>query len=88
MNNHGDTYTVEPQVFEQTRSSICLGQYVKSLPIWARKAEQDGSITTQGGKTHYKAGDMTVFNNEDETNGNAVDARTFDHLYGEDTSSS
>lgn len=71
MDNGGGTYTVEQLVFEQTYSPIGPGQYIKSLAVWAHKAEQDGSITTREGKTHYQAGDMIVFNNEDETDGYA-----------------
>ncbi len=86
LNNGGDVYTVGQDVFAETYRSVGEGRYVKTQPVWARVADQDGQIQTKEGATHYEAGDMIVFNRENETDGYAMKAETFKRLYERDTS--
>ncbi len=81
VNNGGDIYTVNREVFERTYELISPGVYQKTQPVWARKAEADGSIQTKEGETQYRAGDMIVFNDPDEKDGYAMTAEKFNDLY-------
>lgn len=66
---------------QRTYRSIRPGVYVKDQPVWARKADEDGSIQTKEGATRYQAGDMIVFNDEQQSDGYAMTAETFERLY-------
>lgn len=81
VENDGEVYTVEQETFERTYRQVSPGQYVKVQPVWARQAEVDGKIETKEGETHYKAGDMIVFNREDETDGYAMSMEKFQKMY-------
>ncbi len=81
VENSGDVYTVEQKTFERTYRPVGAGQYVKVQPVWARQAEADGKINTKEGETNYRAGDMIVFNREDETDGYAMSPEKFQKLY-------
>lgn len=81
VNNGGDVYTVERGVFERTYRMLGPGVYAKDQPVWARVAAADGNIHTREGITNYLAGDMIVFNDENERDGYAMSAKTFDRLY-------
>ncbi len=87
VDNGGDIYTVDQETFAHTYRAVGPGQFVKSQPVWARVADKDGKIQTKEGETHYRAGDMIVFNREDEKDGYAMTADTFDRLYEYATSS-
>ena len=81
VNNGDDVYTVNAATFESTYRSVSPGVYQKTQPVWAREAEADGSIQTKEGETHYRVGDMIVFNDPDEEDGYAVTAEKFNELY-------
>ena len=81
VDNNGDVYSVDADVFERTYRNIRPGIYVKSTPIWAEKASQPGSVTTKEGESHYKAGDYLVSNNEDGTDAYCIRAREFESMY-------
>ena len=81
VENEGDTYTVDNDSFQNTYRSVGPAQYIKTEPIWARKAIEAGKITTKEGETPYQAGDMIVFNNEDETDGYSMSLQKFEKLY-------
>lgn len=81
VNNDGDVYTVERDTFERSYRMVGPDAYVKDQPVWARRAETDGKIRTKEGTTHYRAGDMIVFNDENERDGYAMSAETFERLY-------
>ena len=81
VNNGGNVYTVERETFEQTYRIVSPGVYAKDQPVWARVADVDGKIQTKEGETHYLAGDMIVFNDEEARDGYAMTAETFERLY-------
>ena len=81
VNNGGNVYTVERETFEQTYRMVSPGVYAKDQPVWARVADVDGKIQTKEGETHYRAGDMIVFNDEEGRDGYAMTAETFERLY-------
>ena len=81
VDNGGDVYTVERETFERTYRPVGPGVYVKVKPVWARIAREDGVIRTKEGETSYRAGDMIVFNDENERDGYAMTAETFERLY-------
>ena len=81
VNNGGDVYTVAQETFEATYRVVSVGLFVKVQHIWAQVADVDGTIQTKEGETHYKAGDMIVFNDERQRDGYAMDAETFAKLY-------
>lgn len=81
VNNGGDVYTVERETFERTYRMVSPGLYKKTQRIWARVADVDGKIQTKEGETHYRAGDMIVFNDEEQRDGYAMKTETFEKLY-------
>jgi hypothetical protein len=60
---------------------VSPGVYVKVQVVWARVADTDGKIRTKEGETHYRAGDVIVFNDQEEQDGYAMTAETFARLY-------
>ena len=83
VDNAGDVYTVDADVFKDTYSPVGSGPgtYVKSTPVWATKAEKAGSVATKDGRTHYEAGDYIVSNNSDGSDQYAITAAKFETLY-------
>ena len=81
VNNGGNVYTVERETFEQTYRMVSPGVYVKDQPVWARVADVEGKVQTKEGETHYRTGDMIVFNDEEEQDGYAMTAEAFERLY-------
>lgn len=81
VNNGGDVYTVEESVFARTYREQSPGVYVKHTQVWARIAEEAGSIETKEGATHYEAGAYLVFNDADGNDGWAVEAADFEAMY-------
>lgn len=76
-----DVYTVEQSSFAKSYKPLDNGRYIKTQPVWARQANEDGAIKTKEGATHYKAGDMIVFNDEEESDGYAMSLAKFESLY-------
>ena len=81
VDNDGDVYSVDADVFERTYRRTGPGAYVKTTPVWAEKAGQAGSVATKEGATAYQAGDYIVSNNADGTDGYAMSAEKFESLY-------
>ena len=81
VDNNGDIYTVDRQVFANTYHQVKPGAYVKMTPVWAEVAEKEGSVKTKEGASHYKAGDYLVFNNEDGTDAYCISAAKFEAMY-------
>jgi hypothetical protein len=81
VDNNGDVYTVDADVFARTYRRVDAGRFVKTTPVWAERATGAGSVATKEGRTHYADGDYIVFNNEDGTDGYAVSAAKFEAMY-------
>lgn len=81
VNNNGDIYTVDRDVFARTYREQSTGRYVKSTPVWAEVADKAGYINTKEGKSAYQKGDYLVYNNEDRTDGYCVSAGKFNSMY-------
>ena len=81
VDNDGDVYTVAAAVFARTYKKTGVGAYVKKTPVWASRAERDGSVKTKEGATKYKAGDYLVSTNEDGTDAYAIGAEKVRELY-------
>jgi len=81
VDNNGDVYTVDGEVFARTYRRTGPGTYVKTTPIWAERASHAGSIQTKEGVTHYDPGDYIVSNKEDGSDEYAVAAAKFESLY-------
>jgi hypothetical protein len=81
VDNDGDVYTVDREVFARTYRRTGVGAYLKITPIWAEKAEDDGSVPTKEGATQYRAGDYLVFNEESGGDAYAIDADKFEAMY-------
>ena len=84
VDNEGDVYTVDAEVFERTYRPTGPGTYVKSTPVWAERAAEAGSVRTKEGVTHYEAGDFIVSNNADGSDSYAMTAEKFESLYEPD----
>ncbi len=86
VDNAGETYTIDKESFAKTYSEVSAGQYIKTAPVWAIQSEEDGQLETKEGVSHYNAGDVLVFNNEDLTDGYSVPAEKFFSEYEEQES--
>ncbi len=84
VNNAGDTYTIDADVFARTYRQLTPGVYVKTTPIWAEVASEAGAIDTKEGKSHYAAGDYIVWNTSDGTDGYCISRAKFDTMYEPD----
>jgi len=81
VDNNGDTYTVDQQVFSKTYRQVSPGGYVKSTPIWAQIAKESGAVKTKEGTSDYKPGDYLVSNNENGTDAYCISAAKFESMY-------
>jgi hypothetical protein len=81
VDNKGDVYTVDRETFARTYRAQGPGQYRKTTPVWAEKAEHDGAIRTKEGVTQYKAGSYLVLNDAEGQDGYAVTAPSFEAMY-------
>ena len=81
VDNEGDVYTVDANVFERTYRQTGPGMFVKTTPIWAERASHAGSVQTKEGVTHYDAGDYLVSNSSDGADDYAIAADKFESLY-------
>jgi hypothetical protein len=81
VDNDGDVYSVDAEVFARTYRRTGHGSYVKTTPVWAEKADRAGSVTTKEGSTAYQPGDYIVSNDADGSDSYAMTAATFESLY-------
>ena len=84
VDNQGDVYTVDADVFARTYRQTGPGIYVKATPVWAEQAQRAGKVKTKEGVTHYEAGDYLVSNNSDGSDEYAIAAAKFESLYAPD----
>jgi hypothetical protein len=84
VDNDGQVYTVDADVFARTYRKIGTGAYVKTTPIWAEKAARAGTVNTKEGSTSYEPGDYLVSNNPDGSDEYAIKASEFEDLYTAD----
>lgn len=85
LDNNGDIYTVDNEVFMKTYRRIDPGKYIKITPIWAEVAAKEGSVRTKEGESFYQKGDYLVYNNEDGTDAYCISTTTFGSMYELDT---
>jgi len=81
VDNAGDVYTVDAEVFARTYERVLAGVYIKITPVWAEVATHAGSVKTKEGQSHYQAGDYIVSNNSDGSDKYAVSATKFEQMY-------
>ena len=81
VNNKGDIYTIDNEVFQRTHRKVSPGVYVKTTPIWAEIATEAGVAKTKEGKSHYEVGDYLVSNSEDGTDAYCITAAKFESMY-------
>jgi hypothetical protein len=81
VDNDGDVYTVDADVFARTYRQTGHGLFVKTTPVWAERAQQAGSVGTKEGSTRFEAGDYVVSNSPDGDDAYAISAARFDALY-------
>ncbi len=84
VDNAGDIYTVDREVFANTYRKEGAGKYVKTTPVWAEVAAEAGSLATKEGQSSYAAGDYLVYNNEDGSDAYCVNAAKFESMYEPD----
>jgi hypothetical protein len=81
VDNDGDVYSVDAEVFARTYRQTGTGAYVKTTPVWAERAGHAGIVKTKEGSTQYQPGDYLVSNNSDGSDEYAVKAEKFENLY-------
>jgi len=87
VDNDGDVYTVDADVFARTYRQTATGAYVKTTPVWAERVTTAGSVKTKEGATQYEPGDYLVSNNRDGSDEYAMKAQKFEDLYAPDDKS-
>jgi hypothetical protein len=81
VDNNGNTYTIDADVFKRTYRHVGNGQYQKSVIIFAEQASHPGTIKTKEGTTDYKKGDYLVYNNHGRQDGYAMSEEDFYRMY-------
>jgi hypothetical protein len=81
VDNSGDIYTVDGEVFKRTYRGTGPGTYVKSTPVWAEQATKPGKVKTKEGVTDYNSGDYIVFNQDSGGDSYAVSRESFERMY-------
>jgi hypothetical protein len=84
VDNGGDVYTIDAEVFARTYRQTATGAYVKITPVWAERAAHAGRLVTKEGSTQYEPGDYLVSNSSDGSDEYAIDAAKFENLYTPD----
>ena len=84
VDNQGDIYSVNGDVFARTYRRVGPGVYVKTTPVWAEVASEPGSVVTKEGRSNYEAGDYLVYNNEDGMDTYCVGRAKFESMYEPD----
>jgi len=85
VDNDGDVYTVDAEVFARTYRRVSPGMYAKATPVWAEVAETGGVIRTKEGASRYVAGDFLVYNDEAGGDGYCMGAEKFRAMYEPDS---
>ena len=81
VNNNGDIYALDREVFAATYRQVRPGHFSKITPVWAAVAIAPGVVRTKEGASHYDAGDYLVANNEDGTDAYCISAAKFESMY-------
>lgn len=81
VDNDGDFYTVDAEVFAKTYQRLSPGVYLKTTPIYAEQATSAGRVKTKEGESEYRAGDYIVFNNPDGSDAYCISSEKFDAMY-------
>ena len=84
VDNAGDVYTVDAEVFARTYREVGPGRYVKVTPVWAEIASEAGAVATKEGQSRYEAGDYLVSNDEGGTDAYCISAAKFEAMYEQD----
>jgi hypothetical protein len=84
VDNEGDIYTIDSEVFAKTYRRVRPGIYIKATPVWAEVATTSGVVETKEGRSHYQKGDYLVYNDRDETDAYCVSAAKFEAMYAID----
>lgn len=84
VDNEGDIYTVDQQIFACTYRQVAPATYAKTTSVWAWRAESGGVVETKEGRTHYQAGDYIVSNNQDGSDAWAVKPDKFEDMHQQD----
>ncbi|MFT5135701.1 MAG: hypothetical protein ACI9XU_002114 [Arenicella sp.] len=81
-NNNGSVYSIDNAAFERAYKLVSPGQYQKVSDIYAKLADNDGSIATLEGTTHYRKGDYLVYENPNQTgDAYAISSERFKDMY-------
>jgi len=81
VENRGDVYTIDREVFEATYEKRGQGTYAKVVQVWAEVAGTPGAVETKEGVTHYSATAYLVSNDPDGRDRWAVEADKFEEMY-------
>jgi hypothetical protein len=84
VDNDGDIYSIDGDVFAKTYRRAGPGVYVKTAPVWAEVATDSGSVVTKEGRSLYEAGDYLVYNNRNGTDVYCISADKFEAMYEPD----
>jgi len=81
VDNDGDVYTVDAEVFARTYRSVGDGHYVKTTPVWAEVAREAGTVKTKEGSSEYEPGDYLVSNQEEGGDDYCISRDKFERMY-------
>lgn len=81
VDNSGDVYTIDAEVFANTYRQLSPGIFLKTTPIYAERATSDGRVKTKEGESEYRVGDYIVSNNADGSDAYSISAEKFEAMY-------
>ncbi len=81
VNNNGEIYTVDKDVFASTYRETDEGRFVKTSQVWAEQVTEPGKIKTKEGESSYVAGDFLVYNDSNKKDGYCIEADKFKEMY-------
>ena len=84
VEHDAEVHIVAADSFARTYRAVGPGRWLKTTPVWAESATQDGSVATREGGTHFKAGDWLVSNEADGSDSYAISDTKFQQLYEPD----
>lgn len=84
VDNDGDVYTVDAEVFARTYRQVSPGVYAKDTAVYAYPASEHGRVRTLEGESTYAPGDFIVSNNPDGSDAYCMSAEKFHALYQPD----
>lgn len=81
VDNGGDFYTIDNEVFKATYVKISKCQYVKNTLVFAEESLSAGTIKTKEGISNYDQGSYLVYTSKDHIDAYVLSKEKFELMY-------